>query len=86
VLDHITFGSRVNNVRITEIINGRPLLIEVSAVGHTRWRAQIASSPGGITALMPFYGPTAEEAADRLKAWVARTSLPAGPKRTSSRT
>ena len=75
----------MTNLRITEIINGRPLLIEVSAVGHARWRAQIASTPGGITALMPFYGPTAEEAADRLKAWVARTSRPAGPERTTHR-
>ena len=75
----------MTNLRITEIINGRPLLIEVSAVGHARWRAQIASTPGGITALMPFYGPTAEEAADRLKAWVARTSRPGGPERTSHR-
>ncbi len=67
-------------VRITEIINGRPLLIEVSAVGHARWRAQIASTPGGITALMPFYGPTAEEAAQRLTSWVTRTSrIPTAP-------
>src|SRR5262245_23620488 len=46
----------VNIVRFNETINGRPYVIEVSPVGHDRWRAQIAGTPGRTTALMPFYG------------------------------
>jgi hypothetical protein len=81
VLDtYATAGRRVDIVRITETINGRTLLIEVSAVGQSRWRAQIACNPGGITALMPFYGPTPDAAAQRLASWLERAGRTVGSK------
>ena len=52
--------------RFEEVINGREYLIEVSNVGLGKWRAQIARTPGGSAALMPFYGQTPNEAAERL--------------------
>lgn len=61
-------------VRYNETINGRAYVIEVSAVGQNRWRAQIARLPGGRAALMPFYGPTAQEAATQLSRWLTRAS------------
>ena len=57
-----------------EQINGRPYVIEVQAVGRDRWRAQITSTPGARTALMPFYAPTPDEAAQRLAAWLIKVS------------
>lgn len=63
-------------VRFEDIINGRPVLIEVSAVGRDRWRAQMARTPGGRTALMPFYGTTPTEAAANLSSWLTRVSKP----------
>lgn len=36
-----------------------------------RWRAQIARRPGTLSALMPFYGQTADEAATRLVRWLS---------------
>jgi hypothetical protein len=62
----------VDAVRFSETINGRPYIIEVSPVGRDRWRAQLARTPNGTTALMPFYGPTPDEAARRLAIWLAR--------------
>ncbi|MEZ5317867.1 MAG: hypothetical protein R2752_10750 [Vicinamibacterales bacterium] len=62
----------MNNVRFQETINGRAYVIEVRPVGRDRWRAQIASGPGARTALMPFYGPTPDEAASRLSGWLSR--------------
>lgn len=62
----------MNIVKITETINGRECVIEVLAVGRNRWRAQIARTPGGTTALMPFYGPTPDEAAHLLAGWLER--------------
>ena len=62
----------MNTVRYTETINGRQCVIEVRAVGHDRWRAQIAHTPGSTTALMPFYGPTPDEAAHQLTGWLER--------------
>ncbi len=62
----------MNIVRIRETINGRSYTIEVQPVGRDRWRAQIARVPGGTTALMPFYGPTADEAARQLTGWLNR--------------
>jgi len=38
---------------------------------NDRWRAQIRRTPGVPTALMPFYGPTPDEAARRLSRWLA---------------
>jgi hypothetical protein len=61
----------VNVQRLTETINGREYLIEVSSVGSDKWRAQIARLPGGSAALMPFYGKTPDEAAGQLSRWLA---------------
>lgn len=65
-------------VRFEDIINGRPVLIDVSPVARDRWRAQVARIPGGRTALMPFYGTTAVEAAEHLSGWLARASRKPG--------
>lgn len=62
----------MNTVRYTETINGRQCVIEVRPVGHDRWRAQIAHTPGSTTALMPFYGPTPDDAAHQLAGWLER--------------
>ena len=69
----------LNVLHIEEIINGRAYLIEVSPVGRDRWRAQIVRTPGGSAALMPFYGPSPDEAADHLIGWLSRAALPAAP-------
>jgi hypothetical protein len=62
----------LNNVhRFEEVINGREYRIEVSRVGLGQWRAQIARTPGGSAALMPFYGKTPDEAAQQLSRWLA---------------
>jgi hypothetical protein len=58
--------------RFQELIAGRPYLIEVAAVSPDRWRAYIVRIPGVPTALMPFYGPTPDDAADQLRGWLAR--------------
>lgn len=58
--------------RFEESIAGRPYLIEVAAVADDRWRACIVRLPGVPSALMPFYGPTPDEAADRLRRWLTR--------------
>jgi hypothetical protein len=51
--------------------------IEVSAVSAERWRAQLARRPGMSAAMMPFYGPTPERAAQELSKWL--TMLSPGP-------
>ena len=58
-------------VRIRETIHGRAYVIEVVSIKEDRWRAQIAR-PGAMTALMPFYGTTPEEAAEHLASWLTR--------------
>lgn len=58
--------------RFHETIGGRVYHIEASRVRDNRWRAQIVRVPGISTALMPFYGPTADEAARHLSEWLAR--------------
>jgi hypothetical protein len=63
-------------VHFEDTINGRLVIIEVSAVGRDRWRAQIARTPGGRTALMPFYGTTPDQAAAGLSGWLNRVSKP----------
>jgi hypothetical protein len=68
----LTPGQTVDAVRFNQTINGRPYVIEVSPVGRGRWRAQLARRPNRTTALMPFYGPTPDEAAKRLAVWLAR--------------
>jgi hypothetical protein len=62
----------VNVVRFSETINGRPYVIEAVPVDRDRWRAQILRAPGGRTALMPFYGTTADAAAHQLTMWLTR--------------
>jgi hypothetical protein len=57
--------------RFEEHINGRAYLIEVSCVGINQWRAQIARTPGGSAALMPFYGKSPDEAAQHLSRWLS---------------
>ena len=68
--------------RFDEIINGREYHIEVSSVGLGKWRAQIARTPGGCAALMPFYGKTPDEAAQQLSSWLALAHGQARPSRT----
>jgi hypothetical protein len=58
--------------RFHESIAGRPYLIEVAAVTPDRWRAYIVRIPGVPTALMPFYGPTPDDAAEQLRRWLTR--------------
>ena len=58
--------------RFEETIAGRDYLIEVAPVDTDRWRAYIVKAPGVPTALMPFYGPTPDEAAGQLKQWLTR--------------
>jgi hypothetical protein len=58
--------------RFEETIGGRSYLIEVAPVTKDRWRACIVRIPGVTTALMPFYGPTPEEAARQLSGWLTR--------------
>lgn len=62
---------RSNIVRFQETIHGRPYVIEVQLVGSRQWRAQLARREA-TTALMPFYGPTADDAAALLKRWLTR--------------
>ena len=62
--------------RFEELIGGHPYLIEVAAVATDRWRACIVRIPGGPIALMPFYGPTPDEAAKRLRQWLTRAHEP----------
>ena len=66
----------MTTVRITHTIHGRSYVIEVRAVSPDRWRAQIARAPGGMTSLMPFYGQTADEAAQQLAGWLNRAGEP----------
>jgi hypothetical protein len=68
----------MNTVRITHEIHGRSYVIEVRPVAADRWRAQIARAPGGMTSLMPFYGPTPDAAATQLAGWLSRAG---GPKK-----
>ena len=52
-----------------ETIGGRAYQIEVTLVSD-RWRAQLRRGPGMPTAMMPFYGPTPDEAARHLSQWL----------------
>jgi hypothetical protein len=52
-------------------IAGHHYVIETSLVAIDRWRAQIARRPGVPSALMPFYGTTADEAAHHLVRWLS---------------
>ena len=55
--------------RFEETIGGRAYFIEVMLVSN-RWRAQLLRTPGVPTAMMPFYGPTPDEAAKQLTDWL----------------
>lgn len=57
--------------RFEEVIDGREFRIEVARVGDDRWRAQIVRLHGGPVAMMPFYGPTPDDAARSLARWLA---------------
>jgi hypothetical protein len=58
--------------RFQHTINGRKYTIEAFMVRDDRWRAQIVRLPGMPTSLMPFYGTTADDAAERLREWLLR--------------
>ncbi|MFN8061246.1 MAG: hypothetical protein U0Q12_18950 [Vicinamibacterales bacterium] len=60
-------------------INGRDYYIEVTNVDVRTWRAQVVTEYGGRTALMPFYGASAEDATERLAEWLRRASRPPAP-------
>ena len=63
----------------TQTVNGRPVVIEALPVDQNRWRARIARTHGGPTAVMPFYGATADEAVERLTGWLTRVALTKRP-------
>jgi hypothetical protein len=56
--------------RFEETIGGRAYQIEVTPVSD-RWRAQLRRGPGMPTSMMPFYGPTPDEAARQLTQWLS---------------
>ena len=58
----------MNVHRYEETIGGRAYQIEAMPVGN-RWRAQLRR-PGMPTAMMPFYGATADEAVHHLAQWL----------------
>jgi hypothetical protein len=55
-----------------ELIGGHPYSIEVVAVAKDRWRAYVVRIPGMPNAMMPFYGATPDQAAERLRLWLTR--------------
>lgn len=59
--------------------------IEVVPTDSCRWRAYIVRVPGVPTALMPFYGPTPDQAAGNLRDWLTKAHARAagGPKATA---
>ena len=63
--------STTSAVRFERHIAGHDYVIEASPVSVGRWRAQIARRPGVPSALMPFYGETADEAAFMLVRWLS---------------
>ena len=58
--------------RFEESIGGRIYQIEVVPIDPQRWRAYIVRVPGVPTALMPFYGPTPDQACGNLCDWLMR--------------
>jgi hypothetical protein len=57
--------------RFEREIGGHHYVIEASPVHADRWRAQIVRRPGMVSALMPFYGTTPDDAATRLVQWLS---------------
>ncbi len=55
--------------RFEETIGGRAYDIEVTSAGG-RWRAQLRRRPGALTAMMPFYAATPEDASRLLTQWL----------------
>lgn len=53
-----------------EVIEGRTYHIEVACIAQDRWRAHVVRTPGVPTAMMPFYGATADDAARQVSAWL----------------
>jgi len=64
--------------RFRHTINNRTVTIDVRKIGRDRWRAELARTTGGPTALMPFYGTTPDEAAQHLFDWLTRVRRQAG--------
>lgn len=58
--------------RFLETIGGRTYNIEVVPTDSLNWRAYLVRVPGVPTALMPFYGPTPDQAAEKLREWLTR--------------
>ncbi len=71
--------------RFEETIGGRAYHIEVMPAGP-RWRAQLQRRPGVPTAMMPFYGASPPEAAQRLTDWLtmAHARMAGTPPRSST--
>lgn len=61
--------------KIEQCINGRLYYIELSQV-QRRWRAHVVTEQGTPTALMPFYGDTADAVTERLAEWLSRLHRP----------
>jgi hypothetical protein len=87
----MTVGSRISSTsyaadrivhHLSETVEGRTFRIEVSRVARNRWRAHIVRAPGIPTAMMPFYGPTPDEAAKLLTEWLRRAHRTAGAANT----
>jgi hypothetical protein len=87
----MTVGSRISSTpyaagrivhHVSETVEGRTFRIEVSRVARNRWRAHIVRAPGIPTAMMPFYGPTPDEAAKLLTEWLRRAHKTAGAANT----
>jgi len=62
--------------RYQQTINGRTFVIEVAQVEPDRWRAYLVRLQEGPTALMPFYGPTPDDAARQLTTWLSLAHRP----------
>jgi hypothetical protein len=65
-------------IRRTQDINGRPYAIEAVPVDVNRWRARLVQH-GTTNAIMPFYGPSPEEAIAQLTTWLSRVGRPPAP-------
>jgi hypothetical protein len=66
---HAETDAIVNIHRFEQTIGGRVYEIEVTASGD-RWRAQLHRRPGALTAMMPFYAGTPQEAFQMLTQWL----------------
>lgn len=59
----------MNIHRFEQTIGGHLYNIEVTPSGD-RWRAQLHRRPGALTAMMPFYAGTPQEAFQMLTQWL----------------